>query len=332
MFTKPSKARSLAATLVAAVFAVTALVALTACDTDFNIVTNSTAPEPSGSASSSVTTIKDGTLTVGINASNSPFGGVSGSNNSSIIGLDADLAAAVADELGCKLELVDVGEDGRSAVEEGTVDVAFSVTKSGKGKTISYAGPYLNNGSSLFCLATNAPSSISEADFTDQQILVQTNSAASYEIQDTLGIDAVLSASTMQDAFQSLENGEATYLVASAATGAFYARDYGDVVRVDFLSQNDITPVYAATASSNADLATAVETALADITGNGTLRVIVTKWLGSQGTALIPGAESFDGLPQDFTGTPSETIKEDATDDEAAADNTDTAADDEAAE
>lgn len=294
-------------------FAAVALAGLTGCDTDFNIVTNSTLPAGSSTTLADGTTLEQGTLTVGVNASNSPFGGVSDSDASTIIGLDADVAAALADELGCKLELVDVGSDGRTAVEEGTVDVALSIAKSGKGKTISYVGPYLNNGTSLFCKVENAPDSVAEVDFTGAQVLVQTASAASYEIQSALGVDATLSTSTVLDAFQSLENDEAVYLAANAAIGCFTARDYSDVVRVGFLSVNDVSPVYAATLASNTELTEKLGEAMGEISTNGTLRVIVDKWLGSQGEALLPSADLPADLPQDFTGESTATAA-DATD------------------
>lgn len=302
MFSRLARAKRTVAAVIVTGLAALALGGLTGCDTDLNIVTNTTLPTSSAEGLAAGTTLEEGVLTVGVNTSNTPFGGLSDSDGSSIVGLDADVAAALADELGCKLSLVDVGSDGRTAVEEGTVDVALSVTKSGKGKTVAYAGPYLNNGISLFCLASNAPASVAEVDFTDEKILVQSASAASYEIQDALGVESILSVSTIQDAFKSLEAGEATYLVANAAIGDFIARDYGDVVRVSFLSLNDITPVYAATLAGNVELTEAVTTALGEITENGTLRVITAKWLGSQGAALLPEGESLEDLPQEFTG------------------------------
>ncbi len=52
-------------------------------------------------------TINEGVLTVGINANNSPYGGTNASNQT--VGIDVDVAAAIAQELGLRMQIVDVG-------------------------------------------------------------------------------------------------------------------------------------------------------------------------------------------------------------------------------
>ena len=67
---------------------------------------NSYTPEPSEQKIDNSLLHTPGTLRVGVDASNAPYAAQS---QGSIVGIDVDTAAALADELGLKLELVDVG-------------------------------------------------------------------------------------------------------------------------------------------------------------------------------------------------------------------------------
>lgn len=253
--------------------------------------------------------VQDGILTVGINGSNSPYGGSNSSGD--VIGFDVDIAAALADQLGCKLRIVDVGADGKSAVADGVVDVALSAKKTGASKDLSYSDAYINDGLSLFCLLKNIPDGVASADLSKEPVLVQGSSAAALTVQDALGVDAVSAVGTMQEAFAALEQGEHTFLVADAVIGDYYARDYADIVRVDFLSVNDVSPMYAVTTAGNSELSAAVGEAVDSIIQDGTLRIVVAKWLGNQGSTLLPGALLLDDLPQKFDPKAAASAKED---------------------
>lgn len=262
------------------------------------IVSNS---DPSVSLQSALpagSTLEDGVLTVGINASKSPYGGTNASGET--IGLDVDVAASLADELGCKVKIVDVNADGKTAVANGTVDVALGAVKSGNNKSLSYTSAYINDGASLFCLVKNMPDSVADADLSKEKVLVQDSSSAAYEIQDALGTDSVTSVATMQEAFEALEAETSTYFVADAVVGDYYSRDYSDIVRVDYLSANDVSPMYMVTSSSNKELTAAVSQAVNDMSANGSLGVVAAKWLGNQGATLLPGALDVESLPESF--------------------------------
>lgn len=298
---KRALTKKVMASVFAAVLGATALVALSACsqvESTLGIVSNSDPAVELESTLPAGSVIEDGTLTVGVNASKSPYGGKNA--NGETIGLDVDIAAALADELGCKVKIVDVSTDGKTAVTDGTVDVALGAVKSGSNKSLSYTSAYINDGASLFCLVKNMPDSVSSLDLSKEKVLVQEASSASYEIQDVLGIDAVDTVPTIQEAFEALESGEYTYFVADAVVGDYYSRDYSDVVRVDFLSANDVSPVYAVTASSNKELSTVVDQAFENIISNGSLDIVAAKWLGSQSSTLMPGSVDVGSLPATF--------------------------------
>ena len=241
-------------------------------------------------------TITSGILTVGVNASDTPYAGKNSSSET--VGFDVDVAAALADELGLKLQIVDVNSNGRAALTNNQVDIALGVTKSGSDNTVTYSSAYIDDGASLYCLSKNKPKSISSVDLGKGKVLVQGQTTAAYTLQSALGIASIQTTSTLQDAFKALESGEQTYLVADAVIGDYFARDYSDVERVDFISSDAVSPRYAVTLTKNSELTSAVSDALNTISNNGVLRVISAKWLGSAGSALLPGQVDLSKLPK----------------------------------
>ncbi len=271
------------------------------------VVSNS---DPSVALSSTLpsgSTITEGTLTVGVNGNNSPYGGKSNTDGS-VIGLDVDVASTLADSLGCKVNIIDVSTNGKKALAEGSIDILMGASMTGSDDTISYSSAYINDGVSLFCKITDMPDSVA-VDLTKEQVIVQASTTAAVEMQDALGASSILTASTMQEAFESLENGNAKYLAANAVIGDYYARNYSDIMRIDFLSVNDVSPVYVACNASNTELASAVNNAMSSITTDGTLKVVASKWLGDQGSTVLPGAVDVEDLPKTFTATGKESKK-----------------------
>ena len=70
---------------------------------------------------------QEGVLRVGVNANNAPLAGQP-SSSTKIVGIDVDMAAALADQLGLKLEVTDVGTEAASALSSGKVDLVMGVS------------------------------------------------------------------------------------------------------------------------------------------------------------------------------------------------------------
>ena len=280
---------------VACVFALFTVSCLSACQT------SAQPPQESAATLDASATIEPGVLTVGVNASNSPYGGTNSSGD--IVGLDVDVASAIADELGLKLKVVDVKAEGKKQLADKQVDVALGMTKSGNDDDIVYSKAYINDGSSLFMMKDKAVADVKAVDFHNlggQKVVVQSSSSSAYEVQEALGLEAVTAVATMKDAFESLQNGTSSYLVADAVIGDYFARNYGDIVDVGYLSSVSVKPVYATTLSANSALAQAVTQAVEDIGSDGTVRVIAAKWLGEQSESLLPGKVDMSTLPDTF--------------------------------
>ncbi|MEG0324646.1 MAG: transporter substrate-binding domain-containing protein, partial [Raoultibacter sp.] len=92
--------------------------------------------------------VEQGVLRVGVTTeNNTPFAGqVSGK----IVGLDVDVAAAIADSLGLKLELVDVGTDVDTALANKQVDIVMGIEKTTTQVTCWRSEAYVESAVALF--------------------------------------------------------------------------------------------------------------------------------------------------------------------------------------
>ena len=298
MFNKHSKNKGICTVLVILSVAVFALCGLSACQIP-RLQMNSQVDNSLEPKVSSGSTMHSGILTVGVNTSNSPYGGTN--SNGETVGLDVDIAAAVAQELGLSLQIVDVNSNGRNALNNSQVDVAFGLSKTGTSDKVSYTDSYISDGPALFCLKGSEPASIesvaSEAAAGTAKILVQADTTSAMKVQETVGVDKIIAEPTIQAAFDALESGEQKYLVADAVIGDYFARNYDNVVRYGFLGADCVTPIYAVTLSSNKELSAEVSSAVSTIAKNGVLRVITAKWLGTDAATLLPGKVDLSKLP-----------------------------------
>ena len=255
----------------------------------------------SSSTLASNATITAGTLTVGVNISNSPYAGTNSSNE--IVGLDADIAAALAQELGLKVKVLDVKADGKAQLSEKKVDIALGISKSGNDEKIAYSNAYINDGSALFMNSSDAVENVKSVDFKNlngQKIIVQSSTTAAREVQEALGLEATTAVATMNDAFDALQNGTSKYLIADAVIGDYYAQNRGNIKNVGYLSAESVRPMYAVSLSENTELTQAINKAIETLSNNGTLRVIASKWLGTQSETLLPGKTTMSTLPDSF--------------------------------
>jgi polar amino acid transport system substrate-binding protein len=300
-----AKKRSILASVVAMASAVAVLFVLSGCSLSIpSVQTNTEVDNQLTPKVSEGATMSKGVLTVGINASNSPYGGTNLDNET--VGLDVDVAAALADELGLQLQIVDVNSNGRSAVTNNRVDVALGMTKSGNVNATTYTSAYINDGIALFTLADKAPASLAEVAKQVKdgkaKVLVQTNTAAAYAVQEALGDKATENTDDINAAFKALAEGKQPYLVASAVVGNYVATQYPTVSCYGHIGAEFVTPVYAVTLTENAELTKAVSDAMNTISQNGVLRVIVSKWVGSAGLSLMPGKTDLSTLPDKAFG------------------------------
>ncbi len=225
---------------------------------------------------SSPTIAQDGVLRVGVHTGNAPLAGQPASS-SKIVGLDVDVAAALADQFGLKLELVDVGTDAEAALTNGSVDIVMGVDKADSAATFWTSEAYLPTAVALFALPAN------DAVPTNEEapvIAAQTSSKSSWAVSNEFESGTLVTTDDLKSAFAKLESGDVQYVAADAVIGTYAAHSAGYDVHIVALMQQP-SGYAVGVLDSNAELKQAVSDALTSLTGTGIVGVIETKWLGS---------------------------------------------------
>ncbi len=232
-------------------------------------------PELKEATVSSPTIIEDGVLRVGVDAESSPLAGMS---NDDIIGIDVDVAASIADELGLKLSIVDVGSDPAGAVDSGNVDIVMGVNEDSDAfESLWTTEEYLPKGVVLFALGSSDAQAPSTSD--DVKIAAQISSTSAWAVTNSFGDQALTSTTNLQEAFSYLESGNVNYVAADAVIGMYAARVQDvDVTAVALLTAP--SGYHVGVSKENADLQTAVGDALNTLIDGGVVNIIETKWLG----------------------------------------------------
>ena len=214
-------------------------------------------------------------LHVGVNASAAPLAGQNSSGD--LVGFDVDLAAALADALGLKVEVTDVGANGASALSQGNVDIVLGVEQDSSSASVWESDPYLQTGIALFAADANAQVPTKES---APKIAVQTSSTSSWLAENEFGAEALVRVNGLADAFKAL-GGQAQYAAADAVRGTYVLSDDSLGVDASIIALMQQPSGYCvALLDSNSQLKQAVADALSSITDGGLMTVLEKKWLG----------------------------------------------------
>jgi len=238
------------------------------------------------------TIVSPGVLRVGVDSGNAPYAGKSGSE---LIGLDVDVAAAIAERLGLKLDVVDIaGENIESLFTEGRIDMVMGY----KPRDESFdpnvlVGPYLVSGPAVFSKGP-APAGGFDLDaLGGMRIAAQPNSLTAWQLEQRFGVDAVQGYATLEEAFAAVDSGAISYAAADAVVGAYLSGKHSGIVCLGFIEQP--SRVYIAIAPGNQALTEVVTETLRTLRDNGVLKVIISKWLGLTATELVMSSSAITG-------------------------------------
>ncbi len=254
---------------------------------------------------------EDGILRVGVNTASAPLAGVV-SDNSEIVGIDVDIAAALADSLGLKLEVVDVGTDLEAALTSKQVDIVMGVDKSDTSVGFWTSEIYIPTSVALFSLTENAGLPTASA---PSLTAAQVSSKSAWAVTNEFGQEALLATEDLEAAFGSLTAGEVSYVASDALIGTYVANSLGtDAYLVGLMQQPSGYSI--GVLDSNADLKQAVSNAVVTLKGNGLISVIEMKWLGTaldfSNTPLTSGASSSNTTSSSTNSSASSTDEADS--------------------
>ncbi len=219
-----------------------------------------------------------GVLRVGVDLEYPPF---AGTDKDQEAGIDIDVAAALANELGLTIETVQIApSDVATALADGSVDIVMSVPFSDEAMVgSSIAGSYITNGPAFFSSADDSQTvEVTVADLVGKRIGAQQGSPAFWALTYELGDEAVVAFATLREAFEAAEAGDIDIVGCDAIIGAYIAEDF-ETVR--FAGQVEpATPIGVAVAADATELGQVMRETLDTLAANGILAAIRAKWVG----------------------------------------------------
>jgi len=238
------------------------------------------APDAVRSKLSAPAIVTDGTLTIGIVASDVPQ--VISEDPAKLTGYTVDAGRALAKKLGLTPVFV-TGADPSKVGVNGGVDVFLGAEQRGLSSTSSLAGTFLEDAPALFAMredgaAPSAPAP-SAQDLASATIAVQSGSSA-HDILAKAGIQASQKTyANVNESLAAVAKGEADYAACDATSGGYLARAYPGMAFVCTLDEPAVYGV--AVRTSNDALAREVRSALDALNRDGTFEAIHRAWYGS---------------------------------------------------
>lgn len=223
----------------------------------------------------------DGVLRVGVDTSQgkAPLAGIG--SNGSPVGIDVDFAAWIADDLGLKLEIIDVAGDPITALQTGAVDVVMGYSADDKNPTLWKSRVYLPTGVVLFATSASAP--VPEDD-SNPQISAEAAKKSAWAVVNEFGAEALVAGADMSEVFEMLRDSAVEYAAADALIGLYAANTVNCNASVVALMEAP-TGYCVITLQEKVGLQTALDATLQRLCSNGILsRMVETKWLGKSYT------------------------------------------------
>lgn len=258
---------------------------LTACGGGSSTTASSTgsaAPAPTTSAATSeagadegykLTT--EGTLTMATNAQFPPYEYYDGDD---VIGIDADIAKAIADKMGLELKIEDMEFDSIiTAVSTGKADLGLAgmTVDPDRQKNVDFSDPYATG---VQVIIVKEDSTIAKPDdLKGKKIGVQLATTGDQYATNDYGKDSVVQYNKGSDAVMALTQGQVdAVIIDNEPAKSYVAANKG----LKILDTEYVTENYAACiAKDNTGLTKAVNKALAELKADGTLQKIVDKYI-----------------------------------------------------
>ena len=218
-------------------------------------------------------------LVMGTNAAFPPYEFMDENNN--VVGIDAEIAAAVAEKLGVELEIKDMAFDSLiAAVSGGAVDVVLAgmtVTEERK-EAVNFSDSYATGIQVVIVTEDSAIASID--DIADKKIGVQSGTTGDIYCSGDYGEDAVARYDNGALAVAALKNGQVDCVVIdNEPAKAFVEANEG----LKILDTEYITEEYAAAiAKENTELLDKFNAALAELKAEGKIDEIIGKYIKAE--------------------------------------------------
>ena len=262
--------------LLSALLAMTLCLTLVGCGGSSSSSQEESASNGSAAADSSeALTINDGVLTMGTNAAFPPYEYYDGDE---IVGIDAEIAAALADKLGLELEIVDMDFGSIvSSVQTGKIDVGIAgmTVNEERLQNVNFTNSYATG---VQVIIVPEGSDIASADDLEGKLIgVQENTTGHIYCSDDYGEDNVIPYTNGATAVQALTQGKVDCVVIDQQPALNFVETNEGLT---ILSTEYVTEDYAiAVNKDNAALLDALNSALDELIEDGTVQSILDKYI-----------------------------------------------------
>lgn len=216
--------------------------------------------------------VTPGYLTVGLKTATSSAPLCSAGEDGAVQGLDVDLSAALASELGLKVRYVPV-------VDESTLGTECDIVMNGDSDTpneVAIAGTYAESATSFFHMGDSQVAAVTE--LGGKSVGLQAGSASEAVLNRTGLKMSQKSYANLTEAFDALSVGEVDYVLCETYPGAYLATLHEGIAFAGSLETPKTMGI--AVAASNTELVSAVQGAYDAILSNGILDVARSRWVG----------------------------------------------------
>lgn len=219
--------------------------------------------------------VNDGTLTMATNAYFPPYEYYDGQD---IIGIDVDIAKAIADKLGLELKVEDMEFDSIiTSVQSGKADLGLAgmTVTPDRQKNVDFSDSYATGIQSVIVKEDSEIAKID--DLQGKKIGVQLSTTGDIYATDDFGKDSVVQYNKGNDAVMALTQGQVDAVIIDNEPAKSYveANKGLKILDTEYATEN-----YAACISKdNAGLTKAVNKALAELKADGTLQKIVDQYI-----------------------------------------------------
>ena len=266
-------------------------VALSACMTAVCFAgcggsTSSSDASATEASKTSVKTMYDGTLTIGMEIGYPPFEQYA-DDGTTPTGYDVDLAKEIGDKMGLEVNFINTAFDGILQGIGTNYDCVFSaVTITDERKeTCLFSEPYIDNYQSIVVAKGSTQKFESLNDLDGKDIALQKETTSDELLDDLTGKGTISCKKVAQEkvttCFTQLTNGEVDVVLCDSTVADGYVSTSPDLYEIAFQDSTSPEQFGIAMGKQDTQLQTAVNNALAELKSDGTLDDIYKKWFGS---------------------------------------------------